>query len=306
MKSIIEICKKHKLIVTVVGIALILMIVIGVSAGSQKSSAKSTVNNSSINGETGSAGNENSAESPNEEKKEKQDDSIYEDRNVSSGVPVSGYPADIQSKGDSSARTTQRITDIGLPYPIPDTNLVIRSLTSFDGSFVEDGTDEEVTNVAGIVIENTGADDVEYVEINLDADGETYRFSGSGLKGNSSILILEADKKPSISADNITGASATVSSPDNFSLLDNMIQIEETDEQRIVIKNLSDQELAAVKVFYKYYQTDGNIFLGGITYVTTAYDVEPGDSVELYPEHFSAADSVITMIRTYNSDELGE
>ena len=52
--------------------------------------------------------------------------------------------------------------EISFPYAIPDTGLVIQKIAAYDGVFLEDGTDEEITGVAAMVLENTGETAVEY------------------------------------------------------------------------------------------------------------------------------------------------
>ena len=48
------------------------------------------------------------------------------------------------------------------PYQIPNTSLVIQKVRSYDGVFIEDGSDKTVSGISAIVVENVGDEYIEY------------------------------------------------------------------------------------------------------------------------------------------------
>lgn len=72
--------------------------------------------------------------------------------------------------------------------------LKVTAVGRYTGAYVEDGTDEEVTDVLALIVENTGDSWVEYAELTMDCGGQTARFVLSVLPSGSSALLMETSR----------------------------------------------------------------------------------------------------------------
>ena len=85
--------------------------------------------------------------------------------------------------------------DISVPYHISSTPLILRNIVCYEGVFIEDGSQEEVSGIFGAVIENTGAHYVQTGEIWVLSDNELLVFKFSLLPPGSCTLVLEKNRK---------------------------------------------------------------------------------------------------------------
>ena len=81
------------------------------------------------------------------------------------------------------------------------------------------------------------------------------------------------------------------------------IRVEETGGQEITVTNLTDQEIPAVRIFYKFYMKDEDTYVGGITYTAKITNLQAGDSQAIQPSHYLKGSSRIMMVRTYDTAE---
>ncbi|MBQ9165626.1 MAG: hypothetical protein IJX71_01665, partial [Oscillospiraceae bacterium] len=96
-----------------------------------------------------------------------------------------------------------------IPYSIPGTDLVIKQVNSYDGIFLEDGSDKEVTGISVIVLENQGKTGVEYANITLTQGGKTLEYQASAVPAGTTVVVQEAGAAAYSSAD-ITACTADV------------------------------------------------------------------------------------------------
>ena len=89
-------------------------------------------------------------------------------------------------------------SSISLPYEIPDTGLVVAKVAAYDGIFLEDGSNEEITGVAAMVLTNTADTAVEFAGITLTAGTETWEFRASAIPAGASLGILRLSQTPFI------------------------------------------------------------------------------------------------------------
>ena len=115
-----------------------------------------------------------------------------------------GTAADNGGSGDSSSSgsagtgtdggSVQQGEDGFFPYVIEGTELTVQNISSYDGIFLEDGSDGEVTGVAAMVVENTGDTNVEYAAITISCNGETLEFDASDLPAGATVVVQEKNK----------------------------------------------------------------------------------------------------------------
>ncbi len=73
-------------------------------------------------------------------------------------------------------------------------SLTLTCIGKYSGSYVEDGSDETVSDVLAILVENTSDLLVEYAEIKINCGEEDAFFELNALPSGSSVLILESSR----------------------------------------------------------------------------------------------------------------
>lgn len=227
---------------------------------------------------------------------------------VSSGAEagrqwVAQYEELMKRKEQEATQKETEKEEFSLPYSIPMSSLVVKNMISYSGIYLEDGSDEEISDVATILIENTGDQGIEYADIEMRAGSETLHFIGTAIPPKSKMIIMAKDRAP-MPSEPVTQCSAAVTDGSDFSMSEDLVQVTEGEDHAVILKNVTEEEIPMVRVFYKFYMEEQDTYVGGITYTIKAEDVEPGVEYEMLPSHYSGdGESKILMVRTYASKE---
>ena len=194
------------------------------------------------------------------------------------------------------------VADMTLPYSIPNKNLDILSIGQYEGKFVEDGSDDKKDNVLAIVVKNTSDKTISSGEIKLRKIGtsKSVKFIFTNLKAGSSALVMESTGEVNFNGeDKYVYISSNVNTEDSTSLMEDKIEVT-TKDKNITVKNLTNKNLNTVYVYYKIV-TDGNCYLGGITYRAKFENVKGEKSVTADTLHFSNKNSEIIKIEQFST-----
>lgn len=181
----------------------------------------------------------------------------------------------------------------------PAGQVQVTAVGRFSGAYVEDGTDDVVTDVLALIVKNTGDSWVEYAELTMDCGGETARFVLSALPAGSSALLMEMNRMTYVSgtAYRLTGeakvaelTSAVVDFSGEFALY--------PDDGVINVENISGEDHnEKVSVCYKNYRY--GLYFGGICYRAGFENgIAAGEIAQSIQPHYTNADSVI-LFMTY-------
>lgn len=167
---------------------------------------------------------------------------------------------------------------------------------SFTGTFVEDGSDEKVEDIAALTVRNTSDTWLEYTEIVVSNGKETFEFSVSALPMNATVRVLEKEKKQMTkSGDYDIRLKNTVFYKETPSLYSDIFEIKASDQQ-ITVKNISQRDITGdIYVYYKYKLDD--IYIGGIAYrVKLEGGLVAGEEAECYAGHYLEASSKLLFV----------
>jgi len=186
------------------------------------------------------------------------------------------------------------------PYKIPNTSLVIQKVRPYDGVFIEDGSDRQVSGISAIVVENTGNEYIEYAKICMQCNEKplVYELRTLGPKG---VIIVQESTAAGYEKGEYSNCSAEIATMNSMEMSTSYVSIEETDTGSIRIKNISEKDIPSVRIFYKFYKSETNVLLGGITYTTKISDLKKGETREIIPSHYEKGASRIMMVRTYDT-----
>lgn len=237
-----------------------------------------------------------------EDKNSETDSGAEQADGESSASDLSGGGSKGDSGEDSEPVFQEGVHGLTLPYSIPGSNLVVRGIASYDGIYLEDGSDEEISGVTVMLLQNAGDTEVEYASVTVSRDGTQLQFEASALPAGAMAVVQEQNRTP-FQEGTYADCSATVAEIDEFEMSENQVQVEENEDQSLTITNLTDKDIPAVRIFYKFYMEEENAYVGGITYTAKVTNLKAGDSQEIIPSHYLQGSSRIIMVRTYDTTE---
>lgn len=193
----------------------------------------------------------------------------------------------------------EKVQKIKFPYQIPNTDIVIQSLKSYEGKFLEDGSDEELDNVVAIELKNNSAKTIEYGNIVIKAGKTELEFHVSLLPAKSSVIVQEISKNKFKSSWKYEMEKADFAYLSELDLLEDEVKISAGENNSITVTNISGKKIPVLRLFYKYCLDSGE-YVGGIAYTSKIEGLEKEESITIKPSHFVSNGSRILMVRKYN------
>ena len=191
---------------------------------------------------------------------------------------------------------------VNFPCQIPGYGLTIEKMAPYNGMFVEDGTNANVENVAMLLVKNNGDFPVEYTQIRVMCGEEELLFDITGLPVGQVLVVQEKSGK-TITAESVaTSATALVVNRADMAMSEGLVQVVDNGNNTLTIRNLTNETIPTVRVFYKYYMEDENIFVGGIAFTVRVGRLGAGASVTIQPSHYTSQTSRVVMVLTYDSE----
>ena len=185
-------------------------------------------------------------------------------------------------------------TFLSFPCAVSEYGLVLKKLDSYEGVFVEDGTNRLLSSVAMLLVENTGSLPVEYAVIYMFCGSETLEFSISALPAGASLLVQEKTGKAP-PAEKPEAGEATVIPRAELEMNEKSVLVKDNGDSSLTVTNLTEETLSSVRVFYKYYQE--GVYVGGIAFNLNVTDLPAGKSKTVMPAHFTSADCRVVMVQ---------
>ena len=185
------------------------------------------------------------------------------------------------------------------PCQIPGHDLVIERLAPYSGLYVEDGSNEELSDVAMLLIRNTGSQPVEYTQIVITYPSQTLQFYLSALPGGESAVVQERSRLP-LPQEKPTNASALVVERTEMAIAPE-ISVTDNGDNTLTVTNLTDKDIPTVRIFYKYYMEEENLFVGGIAFTVKLNRLGANKSLVVQPAHYTSQNSKIVMVLTYDT-----
>lgn len=187
---------------------------------------------------------------------------------------------------------------ITFPYQIPGTSLTVDGIKSYDGLFIENGSDVDVTGIPVLFITNNGDSDIELVNVSLIGyDGQRLDFSASGLSAGTQTAVQESNAQaffagPFKTVDAETSEGTAFEMNSDIAVVDNK-------DGTITVTNKSGADMPVVRIFYKFFYPEYNSYVGGITYTSMLENLGAGQSETISPSHYDSDASRIVMVKSY-------
>ena len=207
---------------------------------------------------------------------------------------------------DSGAQETgpkeSQAEPVEFPYDVPGTGITVQNISSYSGIYVEDGSDQEISNVSAMQMYNSGSNAVEYVSVSVKCNGEQLEFEASDIPAGASVMVQEKNKK-AYQSGTYTECVGTAAKVDGFGMSEDKVQVTPNDDNTFTVTNLTEETIPCVRIFYKLYMEDKGIYVGGITYNVKVTELEAGTSQTVSPSHYAQGYSRLMMVRTYDTTE---
>ena len=217
--------------------------------------------------------------------------------------PVITQPNGGNGNPPATVSPTQAPTEskeMSFPYKIPGTSLVITKIDSYDGVFLEDGSDRSVTDICALVLTNSGETDVEYADITIRQGNRSLLFKVTVLRAGCTVVVQEASAAP-FAEGTYHSCTADVAEVEKLEMSQDQVRIVENTNGSITVTNLTDKTIGGIRVFYKFCLTKGSVYVGGITYTAKVENLAPGSTQTVVPTHYAYGSSEVVMVRLYDS-----
>jgi hypothetical protein len=188
--------------------------------------------------------------------------------------------------------------DSKFPYHIPNTSLVVRAVKSYNGVFIEDGSERDVTGISAIIVDNVGEECVEYAKITLECNGKDLVYKVSTLEPKGTMVVWESSASP-YSDGEYGQCVAQVANMNDLEMSEDKVKVTETESGSLQVENISGKDIPCVRIFYKFYMEDLGVCVGGITYTSKIVQLKAGESRNVTPTHYDSEASRVMMVRTY-------
>ena len=168
-----------------------------------------------------------------------------------------------------------------LPFLIPGTDLIAEYFVSYEGDYFEDGSGEFVIDNAALCVYNRGDCYIDFASVYMETTDGTYCFEGTCIPPHAKVVLLEKNRRSYPRGDVCMADGKTVRS-NKASVMD-MLQIEAIDLDKVKLTNRSETSLKNVRLYYKRYDSQWGIYVGGVTYAAPAGNLQPGESIIINP-----------------------
>ena len=208
---------------------------------------------------------------------------------------MQSFPSQPSPTEETLIQTGNEQEDTSFPLALQYTTLVVEAFSSYDGPWLEDGSEENVIGVAALLVRNTGMVGIEYARITLQQNGREMTFDATYIPPKGSVLLLEEEKQPYTDAP-VTQCRYRTVIPGDFDLSQREIRIEEEGLGNLKVTNLTDQPMGCVRVFYKHHEGKSDLYVGGITYSVVIPDLQPGETRTVTPYRYACGYALVVAV----------
>lgn len=204
----------------------------------------------------------------------------------------------IDTSGESTVPTEPQDAILGTdfaPIELGD-GLRITDVGSYAGIYMEDGTDETVSDVMMLVLENTSEEDLQLARIQLDYTGFMAEFEVTNLPAGESAVLLERNRHAAVTGDfKSVEAVNVVFFETPMGLQGDRLSVTGGNGS-IAVTNVTGGDITGdIMIYYKNNVND--LFYGGITYrVRITGGIAAGETARVMAGHFTQDQSRVVWI----------
>ena len=142
---------------------------------------------------------------------------------------------------------------------------------------------------------------MEYTQIRVACGEEELLFDVSALPVGERLVVQEKTGK-AIPEGGATSASVLVVQRADMEMSEGKVKVTDNGNNTLTIQNLTDETIPTVRLFYKYYMDEEQLFVGGIAFTVRITKLGAGASVTIQPSHYTSRSGRVVMVLTYDSE----
>lgn len=185
--------------------------------------------------------------------------------------------------------------EISFPYAIPETSMTAENLVIYEGPLLDQNNDAPIVNGLALRLRNTGEKEILSAGIIMKLGDCTYRFSGSHIPAGAGILLPALEDALWID-EPCTECTGWAIYAENLGLTETDVEILETGMGSISVTNRTEKLLYDVRLYYKNYLPEGDLYLGTPTHTAWVGTIQPGQAVSLELDRYARGYSKIVRI----------
>ena len=181
---------------------------------------------------------------------------------------------------------------VSFPCALAD-DLVAEEILAYDGPFWEDGSGEEVSRVAALMLSNTGSRMIEFAAVTVEQGGKLLHFFVYDLPPENRCLVAEWQRQP-YSAEEPQLCQIRTIRWGRQELSREEVDYVGTDERLTVVNRTPRTQNILVR--YKRYDEEKGYFLGGMAFSSHFFEAEPQKPKTLAPWHYHAGQARVVSV----------
>ena len=182
-------------------------------------------------------------------------------------------------------KADSRREELRFPFSIEGTSLVAEYFVSYEGDFFEDQSGEFLIDGSALCVYNSGDTHIEFASVYIETLDGVYCFEGTCIPPKSKVIILEKYKSPHTRSPVYFAAGRTLNTQKE-NAMDGLL-IKPLDIGRIEVVNQGQEILEDILLYYKRYDSQWDIYIGGVTYAVSAGDLQAGESTIVFPKNYA-------------------
>ncbi len=210
---------------------------------------------------------------------------------------TSGEP---NNNNDNNTKKPNLLTETEAFEPVKlDDNFEIVDMGKYSGIYMEDGSNDSVTDVFMIKVKNISEKDLQLARINLKYADFTAEFEVTNLPVGDTAVLLEKNRNAYIEGSFKSSKVLDVVYFENpMSIKSDVLKITGNDGV-LIVENISDKDIDGdFYIYYKYSLDD--VLYGGITFRSkVASGIKAGEVKQVAASHFDDNGSVIVDVGIY-------
>ena len=181
------------------------------------------------------------------------------------------------------------------PWDVENTHIRALQMVRYEGPFWESHEDEEVVDVAALLVENTGGF-IDQGAVVLEWENKRMVFEVYDVPPGARVLVLEKDKQL-FNPQTPTGCYGweTESYPEDIGF----VTAEDAGGMYIAVTNPTDGIVPVAEICYRSCDPGSGMYIGGASYRVEVRDLQPGERRIISPYHYASGSSEILYVTTW-------
>lgn len=213
------------------------------------------------------------------------------------GLPATAgnkTPYDLQQPQETTPSTAPTEETQPQYDPVAGALLICKSLLPYDGPALwEEGA--QLPSVAALELWNAGDIGIRYAEVVVVQGDRELRFEATYIPPGGRVVVPEKNGQEYL-RDAVTDISYPVVIPMEKETGAAAVSVTENGTFAVTVTNVTQERIACVRIFYKQYDAEHDVCVGGTTYSAVLTDLKPGESRNLMPYRYAAGYAKIVMV----------